>query len=91
MRRAQLRRLHRLCFWIRNLLAEFRAINAALERHFGPTNVDLPSTSGMKLTHLKRYEDALDALSCAWIATRCIEGTAVAYGDETSAIWVPHA
>jgi predicted RNase H-like nuclease len=72
-----------------NLLAEFHSIKVALERHFGPTDIDLPATSGTKLAHLKRYEDALDALSCAWVATRCIEGTAAAYGDETSAIWVP--
>lgn len=38
---------------------------------------------------LKAYEDALDAIVCAWIGICAIEDRAIAYGDEVSAIWVP--
>ncbi len=38
---------------------------------------------------LKRYEDALDALVCAWVGARYLEGNATAYGDGDAAIWVP--
>lgn len=39
---------------------------------------------------LKTYEDALDALVCAWVGAKYLEGNAMAYGDESSAIWVPN-
>jgi predicted RNase H-like nuclease len=42
------------------------------------------STSG-----LKRYEDSLDALVCACVGAKYLEGSAVPYGDNTAAIWVP--
>lgn len=42
------------------------------------------STSG-----LKRYEDSLDALVCAWAGAKYLEGAAMPYGDATAAIWVP--
>ena len=75
-----------------NLLVEFNEIERALRREFGRTHIDLPVSSAVtSLSRLKRYEDALDALSCAWVATRFIGGTAVAYGDDSAAIWVPHA
>jgi predicted RNase H-like nuclease len=75
-----------------NLLVQFADIDAALQRCFGATNIELPTPAAVRrLSHLKPYEDALDALSCAWVATQCVEGTATPYGDETSAIWVPHA
>jgi predicted RNase H-like nuclease len=38
---------------------------------------------------LKAYEDALDAIVCAWVAICALEGRAMPYGDEDSAIWVP--
>lgn len=37
----------------------------------------------------KKYEDILDALVCAWLGCEYLSGRAVAYGDATSAIWVP--
>lgn len=40
--------------------------------------------------HLKRYEDALDALVCAWVGALYLAGCATAYGDDTAAIWVPN-
>lgn len=38
---------------------------------------------------LKAFEDCLDAVVCAWVGTCVLDGNAKAYGDETSAIWVP--
>lgn len=39
----------------------------------------------------KRHEDALDALVCAWIGARYLDGRAEAVGDATAAIWLPKA
>jgi len=40
---------------------------------------------------LKRYEDALDALICAWVGIEYLAGRARAFGDADSAIWTPVA
>lgn len=40
-------------------------------------------------SRLKGYEDALDAIVCAWIGCEFLAGRCVAYGDEKSAIWLP--
>jgi predicted RNase H-like nuclease len=37
----------------------------------------------------KGYEDALDAIVCAWIGCEFLAGRCVAYGDAESAIWLP--
>jgi predicted RNase H-like nuclease len=75
---------------ISRLLTEFREIHAALTSIFGELPVALPSPEEvMSLSVLKRYEDALDALVCAWVGVRFAQGGAAAYGDEVAAIWVP--
>ena len=38
---------------------------------------------------LKAFEDMLDALICAWVGIRALEGRAKPFGDKVSAIWVP--
>ena len=38
---------------------------------------------------MKAFEDALDAIVCAWVAICVLEGRAEPYGDEESAIWIP--
>lgn len=38
---------------------------------------------------LKRFEDTLDALVCAWVGACYLEGRAECYGDADAAIWVP--
>jgi predicted RNase H-like nuclease len=38
---------------------------------------------------MKAYEDALDAVVCAWVAICALEGRATAFGDQQSAIWIP--
>ena len=37
----------------------------------------------------KAYEDKLDAVVCVWVAICCLNGQAMAYGDDNSAIWIP--
>jgi predicted RNase H-like nuclease len=75
---------------IQNLLCEFVVIEAGLANIFGHTGIPLPSPSSTtSLASLKRYEDALDALVCAWVGTQYVSGTIVPYGDSTAAIWTP--
>lgn len=75
---------------IENLSAEFAAIEGALAAEFGPTGVDIPEPpTASTLTALKRYEDALDSLVCAWAGKCFLEGRARAFGDDHAAIWVP--
>ena len=40
-------------------------------------------------TEVKAYEDALDAIICAWVAICALEERATPFGDENSAIWIP--
>ena len=44
---------------------------------------------GRTLASLKRYEDALDALVCAWVGSLYFECRANHHGDGNAAIWVP--
>ena len=75
---------------ISNLLVEFREIALGLARVFGATPVPLPEDDTVtKLATLKRYEDALDALICAWVGLAYLRGAATAYGDNSAAIWIP--
>jgi predicted RNase H-like nuclease len=75
---------------IRNVLEQFSAINTALHRAFGETQISLPAPSEVQnLSQLKRYEDALDALISAWVGVQYVEGCSKAYGDGEAAIWVP--
>jgi predicted RNase H-like nuclease len=75
-----------------HLLSAFREIEAGLHRELGVIPVELPEASRVKtLASLKRFEDALDSLICAWIGMRFLEGEADAFGDATAAIWVPAA
>ncbi|MGH9472704.1 MAG: DUF429 domain-containing protein [Terriglobales bacterium] len=53
---------------IENLLEQFAKIGDALRRIFGDTQIPLPEPSEVStLSHLKRFEDALDALISAWV------------------------
>lgn len=76
----------------RNLRAQWRLVLAALSAHVH----DLPAPlleaandESARASRLKRFEDALDALICAWVGARFLEGSAVAYGDEDAAVWCP--
>jgi predicted RNase H-like nuclease len=77
---------------IRMLLTEFSTIHDALVAELGPVGLQIPpAASVLTLSALKRYEDALDALVCAWVGIRYMQGQAVGHGDETAAIWCPAA
>ena len=74
------------------LLVEFSAIHDALDNVLGPVGIQIPTAAGkLTLSALKRYEDALDALVCAWVGIRYMQGQAIGHGDETAAIWCPSA
>ena len=77
---------------IEALLEEFRVILQALVNAISPpVGFYLPSTENVPtLTALKRYEDAIDALVCAWMGIRYLEGSVSPFGDETAAIWCPN-
>jgi predicted RNase H-like nuclease len=75
---------------IEALLSEFRSIWAALVAYFGDIGLALPRAGGVtRLAQLKRYEDSLDALVCAWVGAEHLAGRTVALGDHTAAIWCP--
>ena len=75
---------------IRLLLEQMNRITSGLEERLGPTGVRLPAAKAVpSLSALKRYEDALDAIVCAWVGACIVDGTAEAFGDESAAIWVP--
>jgi predicted RNase H-like nuclease len=72
------------------LLSVWARILDALKLQIGSIPHDIPKDAGdHSLNYLKRFEDALDALVCAWVGIMFIEGKATAFGDEESAIWVP--
>ena len=37
----------------------------------------------------KGYEDALDAVVCAWVGAEFIKERCEGYGDKVSCIWIP--
>ena len=77
---------------IENILSQLRRVSAGLADVFGRLPVPMPSAGEVQsLVALKKYEDALDAIVCAWVGTRFLEGTAQPYGDDVAAIWVPEA
>ena len=76
---------------IGQLHAVFSSIHVALGNVFSGIEqvpIDLAAKVST-LSALKRYEDALDALVCAWVGVRYVQGATTAYGDETAAIWCP--
>lgn len=72
----------------RRILGELHALNEAVSRRLRGASVRLPGRVD-SLAELKRYEDALDAMVCAFIGIEAIEGRGTAFGDSTAAIWLP--
>jgi len=71
-------------------LPELQKIKNGLSREIDGICLELPDEVELgKRKGLKRYEDTLDALVCAWIAAKFLDGCAAPYGDSTAAIWVP--
>ncbi|ABS64445.1 conserved hypothetical protein [Parvibaculum lavamentivorans DS-1] len=73
-----------------NLCSEWEKIVTALNEEIDGVAAAFPaiepSTSGALL---KAYEDMLDAVVCAWVGICAIEGRAMPFGDNDSAIWIP--
>lgn len=70
------------------LLREWRRILRALRARISGVDLplpDLPPAQGS----MKRWEDALDALVCAWVGIEFLEGRARPLGDEDAAVWTP--
>jgi predicted RNase H-like nuclease len=75
---------------IEALTAQMRGIHAALSEVLGVLPFDVPAASEVgTLAGLKRYEDALDAVVCAWVASRVLAREASPFGDASACIWVP--
>jgi len=76
----------------RNLLHEYERIFTALKKEIYHIELSLPSEDEIEsfsFTGLKPIEDEIDALVCAWIGIRHIQGKTKAYGDKDAVIWVP--
>ncbi len=50
----------------------------------------LPLPCDARVVDLKKLEDMLDAIVCAWVAVRALDGQAKPFGDEDSGIWIPN-
>jgi predicted RNase H-like nuclease len=70
------------------LLAEWRRILRALATRIADVDLPLPHAAP-RAGRMKRYEDALDGVVCAFAGIAFLEGHAVAYGDADAAIWTP--
>lgn len=69
----------------RAILAAWRRIRRALARDIAGIAFRVPALG--PLAQLKRYEDALDAIVCAWVGIQYLAGRVRAHGDATSAVW----
>jgi predicted RNase H-like nuclease len=75
---------------IGKLCCVFQQIQDALAQEISAIGLILPSLEQVpSLSHLKRYEDALDALVSAWVGIKYLARDVRVFGDHTAAIWVP--
>jgi len=76
----------------RRLVGMWREIGAVLARTISRCDIPIPceeAAAELPGAALKRYEDALDALICAWVGIQYLAGRCDCYGDDTAAIWAP--
>jgi predicted RNase H-like nuclease len=74
----------------RLLLQEWAKIVVLLDDKISGVAAGLPTAlMGAPVARLKAYEDALDAIVCAWVGISVLAGRARHFGDEDSAIWIP--
>ncbi len=75
---------------INNLLEIYQAILEKLSERFSGLGELIRFDREITcLAHLKKYEDALDALICAWVGVEFLGGRVIPLGDDTAAIWCP--
>ncbi len=73
-----------------NLVISLNKILTGLAQKIDGISLEIPEAVDVAgFASLKRYEDALDALICAWVSMTWLEEKCVPYGDEQAAIWVP--
>jgi predicted RNase H-like nuclease len=70
------------------LLNQWQQIESAIRMEVGELGFELPAICS-SMNSLKPYEDALDAVICAWTGLCFHEGAAEPFGDDEAAIWVP--
>lgn len=72
------------------LIHNLRRIHIMLEAVFQglPSFWDI-RPEGRTFTSLKPYEDALDALVCAWVGVSYLENEIEPFGDADAVIWIP--
>lgn len=74
------------------LLSEWEKIVSLLDERIEGVRAALPPPDTLStIRALKRYEDMLDAVVCAWVGVAAIQGQAIPLGDESSAIWIPNS
>lgn len=72
------------------LFGVWQKILTALDREIAGVSDLLPLPSQhAKGYALKAFEDRLDAVICCWVGACALMEKAQAYGDDTSAIWIP--
>jgi predicted RNase H-like nuclease len=71
-----------------------RSIVAALDDVVGGSRQSLTGQFDIEraegFSALKPLEDTIDAIVSAWVGSTILENVAEAFGDETSAIWIPN-
>jgi predicted RNase H-like nuclease len=76
----------------RRIVKNWHKIVDELSKTINKIELPLPAKTAIDSTsasHLKRYEDALDALLSAWVGVQYLAGDCTGFGDHTAAIWVP--
>lgn len=76
----------------RRIVKNWRKIIDELSITINRIDLPLPGKADLEnypSASLKRFEDSIDALVCAWVGIKYLEGDCTAYGDETAAIWIP--
>jgi len=72
------------------LISTWQSVLARLRRSMPGIPPDLATIADdVPLNCLKWREDSIDALLCAWMGARWLEGASIPYGDGASAVWVP--
>jgi len=73
------------------LLVAWDRVLRALQAELDGIALPLPTgrDEAQAAARLKRFEDALDALLCAWVGVAYLAGQAEPYGDADAAIWCP--
>jgi len=84
--------LDRAARW-KKVTQQLYRLRAALDQQIIDVRKWLPPASSFigdgQTSRLKGYEDAIDAIVCAWIGCEFLAKRCVAYGDAASAIWLP--